>query len=104
MPKLPRFPPWKRDPETETMLKEIRQLQQRYLEKHPAPPLPPSPFDPGGVAESIAEGIMLAPFAILYSPIIIGMAIKEALEERLRPKEEIAESLKYWRKRDRKKE
>jgi len=89
MPRLPRFPPWKRDPEIEKMLAETRRLRAEYHEKHPTPG-PPMDW-----AETI---FFIIPAGILLAPIIAaGVFKEEVIDPRMRSKEEIAGSLKYWR-------
>jgi len=87
---LPRFPPWKRDPETEEMLREISRLRSEDYERHPPPSSPP-----GDWAETIFFTI---PLGILLGPIIVAATFKEeVIDPRRASKEEIAETLKYWR-------
>ena len=89
MPKLPPFPPWKRDPEIEEMLAEIRRLRSEYYKEHP------SPSPPVDWAETIFFTI---PIGILLAPIIAAGAFKEeVIDPRMRSKEETASTLKYWR-------
>ena len=88
---MARFPPWKRDPEFEAMLKELRGLQKEYYKLYP-PPRTPETFD------SVIETIFLIPFAILLSPLIIGGEFKErVLDPRKTPKETLRRTLGDWR-------
>jgi len=97
------LPFFKKDPEKEALVKELGGLEEQLIKMFPpALPSPGRGFDPFGVGESkvgaVVEGIMLAPFAILMSPLIIGLAIKEEVFDKRMSKEQLRERIRYLKR------